>query len=43
MRRSILFTPAGTVAAANDRAATRFLEFFSANIRNPHARRPGQY
>jgi hypothetical protein len=36
-------TNPGAVAAANDRAAMRFLEFFSANIRNPHPRRPGQY
>src|SRR5262247_1938660 len=27
------------VAAAGDRASTRFLEFFAANIRNPHTRR----
>src|SRR5271167_2587240 len=27
------------VAAAGDRAAMRFLEFFAANIRNPHPRR----
>jgi site-specific recombinase XerD len=27
------------VAAAGDRAGTRFLEFFAANIRNPHTRR----
>jgi site-specific recombinase XerC len=27
------------VAAAGDRARTRFLEFFAANIRNPHTRR----
>lgn len=27
------------VAAAGDRAALRFLEFFAANIRNPHTRR----
>lgn len=33
-----LHTPA-LVAAAGDRAAYRFLEFFAANIRNPHTRR----
>src|SRR3979411_2318535 len=27
------------VAAAGDRAVLRFLEFFAANIRNPHTRR----
>jgi hypothetical protein len=27
------------VAAAGERAGTRFLEFFAANIRNPHTRR----
>src|ERR1700726_4333445 len=27
------------VAAAGDRAGVRFLEFFAANIRNPHTRR----
>jgi hypothetical protein len=27
------------VAVAGDRAGTRFLEFFAANIRNPHMRR----
>jgi site-specific recombinase XerD len=27
------------IAAAGDRAATRFLEFFAADIRNPHTRR----
>src|SRR5271155_554329 len=27
------------VAAAGERAAMRFLEFFAANIRNPHTRR----
>ena len=27
------------VAAAGDRASRRFLEFFAANIRNPHTRR----
>jgi hypothetical protein len=26
-------------AAAGERASMRFLEFFAANIRNPHARR----
>jgi hypothetical protein len=26
-------------AAAGERAGTRFLEFFAANIRNPHTRR----
>jgi hypothetical protein len=27
------------IAAAGDRAQTRFLEFFASNIRNPHTRR----
>jgi len=27
------------VAAAGERASMRFLEFFAANIRNPHTRR----
>jgi hypothetical protein len=27
------------VAAASERASMRFLEFFAANIRNPHTRR----
>ena len=27
------------VSAAGDRAGVRFLEFFAANIRNPHTRR----
>ena len=27
------------VSAAGERAGTRFLEFFAANIRNPHTRR----
>jgi site-specific recombinase XerD len=27
------------IAAAGDRASLRFLEFFAANIRNPHTRR----
>ena len=27
------------VAVAGERASTRFLEFFAANIRNPHTRR----
>jgi site-specific recombinase XerD len=27
------------VSAAGERASTRFLEFFAANIRNPHTRR----
>ncbi len=27
------------VAAAGERAGMRFLEFFAANIRNPHTRR----
>src|ERR1700681_1707259 len=27
------------IAAAGDRASVRFLEFFAANIRNPHTRR----
>ena len=27
------------VTAAGERAAMRFLEFFAANIRNPHTRR----
>jgi len=29
------------VSAAGDKAGTRFLEFFAANIRNPHAHAPG--
>ena len=29
------------VAAAGERALMRFLEFFAANIRNPHTRWPG--
>ena len=33
-----LFVPA-LVTAAGDRASLRFLEFFAANIRNPHTRR----
>lgn len=28
------------VSVAGERASTRFLEFFAANIRNPHMRRP---
>ena len=34
-------TPAlpALVAAAGERASMRFLEFFAANIRNPHTRR----
>ena len=28
-----------TLAAAGERASIRFLEFFAANIRNPHTRR----
>jgi integrase/recombinase XerC len=27
------------IAAAGERASVRFLEFFAANIRNPHPRR----
>jgi hypothetical protein len=27
------------IAAAGERASLRFLEFFAANIRNPHTRR----
>jgi hypothetical protein len=27
------------IATAGDRASRRFLEFFAANIRNPHTRR----
>jgi len=27
------------IAAAGERASMRFLEFFAANIRNPHTRR----
>jgi hypothetical protein len=29
------------IAAAGERASYRFLEFFTANIRNPHTRRRG--
>ena len=32
------FVPA-LIAAAGERAGVRFLEFFAANIRNPHTRR----
>jgi hypothetical protein len=28
------------VTAAGERASMRFLEFFAANVRNPHTRRP---
>ena len=35
---STLTLPA-LVAATGDRAGMRFLEFFAANIRNPHTRR----
>jgi hypothetical protein len=31
--------PPALIAAAGDRARVRFLEFFAANIRNPHTRR----
>src|SRR5580692_2703567 len=31
--------PPALVAAAGERASMRFLEFFAANIRNPHTRR----
>jgi len=31
--------PALVAAAAGERAGMRFLEFFAANIRNPHTRR----
>src|ERR1700680_1184946 len=31
--------PPALIAAAGDRASLRFLEFFAANIRNPHTRR----
>ena len=33
------FTLPALIAAAGDRASLRFLEFFAANIRNPHTRR----
>ncbi len=33
------FSVPAIVAAAGDRAGMRFLEFFTANIRNPHTRR----
>ena len=36
--RSTMQVPA-LVAAAGEHAGTRFLEFFAANIRNPHTRR----
>src|SRR3954447_5046987 len=36
---SIIATVPAIVAAAGDRASLRFLEFFAANIRNPHTRR----
>ena len=29
------------IATAGERASMRFLEFFAANIRNPHTRRAG--
>jgi site-specific recombinase XerC len=32
-------TLAALIAGAGDRASLRFLEFFAANIRNPHTRR----
>jgi len=32
-------TPPALIAAAGERASMRFLEFFAANIRNPHTRR----
>jgi|ETNmetMinimDraft_28_1059901.scaffolds.fasta_scaffold10394_2 integrase/recombinase XerC len=39
IQASIGFTPPAIVAAAGDRAAERFLEFFTSNIRNVHTRR----
>src|ERR1700680_3855537 len=36
---SVFATVPTLVAAAGERAAMRFLEFFAANIRNPHTRR----
>jgi hypothetical protein len=42
MNQLALITPASLptlVAAAGDRASMRFLEFFAADIRNPHTRR----
>ena len=32
--------PPSLMAAAGERAGTRFLEFFASTIRNPHTRRP---
>ena len=32
--------PPSLMAAAGERASTRFLEFFTYTIRNPHTRRP---
>jgi hypothetical protein len=34
-----LSPPPALVAIAGERASMRFLEFFAANIRNPHTRR----
>jgi integrase/recombinase XerC len=34
-----LSPPSALVALADERASMRFLEFFAANIRNPHTRR----
>jgi hypothetical protein len=36
---SVFATVPALVAAASERAGMRFLEFFAANIRNPHTRR----
>ena len=36
---SSTFAPPSLIASADDRAQLRFLEFFAANIRNPHTRR----
>jgi hypothetical protein len=43
MNGLVLARPSNTpvpalIAAAGDRAGMRFLEFFAANIRNPHTR-----
>jgi site-specific recombinase XerC len=36
---SVIATVPAIIAAAGERASMRFLEFFAANIRNPHTRR----
>ena len=37
--RMVSSTLPALITAAGDRSAVRFLEFFTANIRNPHTRR----